>query len=146
MSKRLGIVALVLLVMTSCAVVSASELNAVDRGTIIQPANNSEFSQIKPLTVSGSITQSQTTWQTKVVSSYITSMNVDLYWGNPSNSLQLRIYSPDGSKYGPFYDNYDGAIDGRINLNVLNSAGVPKGTWYYEIYGYSVKGTQSYTI
>ena len=146
MSKRLGIVALVLLVMTSCAVVSASELNAVDRGTIIQPANNSGFSQIKPLIVSGSVTQGQTTWQTKVVSSYITSMNMDLYWGNPSNSLQLRIYSPDGSIYGPFYDNFDGSNNGRINVDVINSAGLPKGVWSFEIYGYKVTGTQSYTI
>ena len=146
MSKRLGIVALVLLVMTSCAVVSASEQKSVGGGTIILPANNTGFSQISPLTVSGSVTQGQTTWQTKAVSSYITSMNVNLYWGVPANSLQLKIYSPDGSIYGPFYDNFDGSNDGRININVLNSAGIPKGTWIYEIYGYKVTGTQSYTI
>jgi|SRR5208337_747318 len=146
MSKRLGIAALMLLVMTSCAVVSASELKSVDRGTIILPVNSTGFNQINPLTVSGSVTQGQTTWQTKSVLSYITSMNVNLYWGVPANSLQLKIYSPDGSIYGPFYDNFDGAIDGRINLNVLNSAGIPKGTWIYEIYGYRVTGTQSYTI
>ncbi|MFA5254155.1 MAG: hypothetical protein WC367_05740, partial [Methanoregula sp.] len=78
MSKRLGIVALVLLVMASCAVVSANELNSVNSGTIIQPVNSTGFGQIHPLTVTGSVTHGQTTWQTRAVSSYITSMNVNL--------------------------------------------------------------------
>ncbi|MFA5236932.1 MAG: peptidase domain-containing protein [Methanoregula sp.] len=146
MSKRLGIVALVLLVMASCAVVSASELKSVNSGTIILPGNTTGSGQIHPLTVTGSVTQGQTTWQTRAVSSYITSMNVNLYWGVPANSLRLKIYSPDGSIYGPFYDNFDGATDGSINVDVINSGGIPQGTWIYEVYGYSVTGRQYYTI
>jgi hypothetical protein len=146
MSKRLGIVALVLLVLASCAVVSASEQTSMNRGTIIQPANNADFSIMSPLIVTGSITQGQTTWQTKSVSSYITSMNVNMNWVNPANSLQLKIYAPDGEIFGPVYDNYDGKIDGRINLNVINSAGLPKGVWNFEIYGYRVSGSETYTI
>jgi len=146
MSKRLGIVVLVFLVMASCAVVSASELKSVNSGTIIQPANNTGFGQIHPLTVTGSVTQGQTVWQTRTVSSYITSMNVNLYWGVSANSLQLKIYSPDGSIYGPFYDNFDGATDGSVNVDVINSGGIPQGTWTYEVYGYRVTGRQYYTI
>ena len=146
MSKRLGVVAMVLLLIASCAVVSASEQKSVGGGTIILPANNTGFGQMSPLTVSGSVTQGQTTWQTRTVSSYITSMNVDLNWVNPSNSLQLKIYAPDKETFGPVYDNYDGKIDGRIHLNVINSAGIPQGTWIFEVYGYKVTGTQSYTI
>jgi len=80
---------------------------------------------------------------------------VDLKWGNPSNSLRLTIYSPDGYVFGPYFDNADGVINGRINLNINNPNGIAKGTWYYEVYevyegyevyGYSVIGTQSYTI
>jgi hypothetical protein len=128
--------------------VSASEqrTDTKNDGTIIMPVNSTSKISMHPMMVSGSITQGVTKWQTKVVSSYITSMNVDLNWGNPANSLQLKIYSPTGAVYGPFYDNYDGINDGRINLNVINSAGVPQGTWSYEIYGYRVSGVQAYTI
>ena len=146
MSKRLGIVALVLLVMASCAVVSANELKSVNSGTIILPGNTTGSGVMHPLTVTGSVTQGQTTWQTRAVSSYITSMNVNLYWGVPVNSLRLKIYSPDGSIYGPFYDNFDGATDGSVNVDVINSGGIPQGTWTYEVYGYRVTGRQYYTI
>jgi hypothetical protein len=148
MSKRLGVIALMLLLIASCAVVSANEQTSDVKGdgTIIQPVTGAGVNTMSILSVSGTITQGVTKWQTKLVSSYITSMNVDLNWGNPSNSLQLRIYSPTGAIYGPFYDNYDGVNDGRINLNVINSAGVPQGTWSYEIYGYRVNGVQTYTI
>lgn len=148
MSKRLGVVALMLLLIASCAVVSASEQASYvnGNGTVIQPVTGTEISTESIRTVSGTITQDATKWQTKAVSSYITSMNVDLNWGNPANSLQLRIYSPTGEIYGPYYDNYDGVNNGRINLNVINNAGVPKGTWRYEIYGYRVSGVQAYTI
>jgi hypothetical protein len=87
-----------------------------------------------------------TNWETKPVSSYITTLNADLFWGNPSNSLQLMIYSPDGYVFGPFYDDSDGYHDGQIDLNIYNSNGIAEGTWYYEVYGYSVSGTQSYFI
>jgi hypothetical protein len=80
------------------------------------------------------------------VSTYSTSLHIDLNWGNPSNSLRLKIYTPDGYTLGPYYDNADGSIDGRINIYVNNPNGIAQGTWYYEVYGYSVSGTQSYTI
>ena len=82
-------------------------------------------------TVYNSITQGKTNWESKTVSSYITTLNVNLNWGNPSNSLQLTIYSPDGYIFGPYYDNADGVTDGRINLNIQNSNGIAKGTWDY---------------
>ena len=95
-----------------------------------------------PLIVSGSITQGITNWHTKVVSSTITSLNVNLYWGNPSNSLRLKVYSPDGYTFGPYYDSFDGYTDGRINFYINNPNGVAKGTWTYEVYGDRVTGTE----
>jgi hypothetical protein len=147
MSKRLGLlVMMALLICASFAIVSAKEQqNSVtsNGGYIIVP---SHVIGIKPLTVYNSITQGKTNWEAKTVSSYITTLNVDLYWGNPSNSLQLTIYSPDGNTFGPYYDSSDGSTDGRINLNIQNSNGIAEGTWYYKVYGYSVTGTQSYSI
>ncbi len=80
------------------------------------------------------------------MSSYITSLNVDLNWGNSGNSLRLKIYSPDGYTFGPYYDSFDGVNDGRINLNIINNNGIAQWTWYYEVYGNSVTGTQAYSI
>ena len=98
MSKRLGVVAIMLLLMASVAVVSAGESKTVakDGGYIVLPGQGAGMNSISPMLVSSSITQGKTNWHTKTVSSYITSLNVDLNWGNPSNSLRLRIYSPDG--------------------------------------------------
>jgi hypothetical protein len=147
MSKRLGLlVMVVLLLCTSSAVVSAKELPVSLPGNgsyIIVPAHGTG---IEPLTVYNSITQGATNWESKTVSSYITTLNVNLNWGNPSNSLQLTIYSPDGYVFGPYYDSSDGVTDGRINLNIQNSNGIAEGTWYYAVYGYRVSGTQTYSI
>jgi hypothetical protein len=148
MSKRLGIVALVLLVMASCAVVSASEQSIVvkDGGYLVLPAQNGGMSTMSIQAIRSTITQGATNRHAKVVSSYSTTLNVDLNWGEKANSLQLNVYSPDGYTFGPYYDNYDGSVNGRINLDIINSEGIAQGTWYYKVYGYRVSGTQSYTI
>jgi len=137
-----------LLLIASCAVVSASEQGTVvyDTGNHIEPVNSTAFSPMSVQMISSSVTQGMMNRHAKEVSSYITSLNVDLNWGNSANSLRLKIYSPDGSTFGPYYDSFDGVTDGRINLNVINHAGVPQGTWYYEVYGERVTGRQAYTI
>lgn len=148
MSKRLGVVVMMLLLIASSAVVSASEqVPAVSNGGYsVEPVHNVGINPMSIKSVYSSITQGVTNWHSKTVSTSITSLNVDLNWGYSSNSLRLKIYSPDGYVFGPYYDNYDGANDGRINLNIINSNGIAKGTWYYEVYGYSVTGTQGYYI
>ena len=145
MSKRLGLVVMVVLLLcTTSAVVSAKELPlAVTGGYLVVPSHTTG---VKPLTVYDSITQGETNWEYQQVSSYTNSLNVDLDWGKPSNSLQLTIYSPDGYVFGPYYDSSDGVIDGRINLYIGNTNGIAEGTWMYKIYGYSVSGTQTYSI
>lgn len=136
---------MMLLVIASFAVVSAQEQNPAANigGYTVVPVHDSGM---HPLIVSGSITQGMTNWHTKVVSSSITSLNVNLYWGNPANSLRLRVYSPDGYTFGPYYDSFDGANDGRINFYINNPNGIARGTWYYEVYGDRVTGTQTYSI
>jgi hypothetical protein len=107
---------------------------------------NGTSEEVGILWVNAEITQGQTNWHTKDVSTFITSLNVDLNWGTPGNSLRLTIYSPDGYVFGPYFDISDGSINGRINRYINNPNGIAKGTWYYEVYGYSVSGTQSYSI
>ena len=92
------------------------------------------------------ITQGETNWHSKIVSTDINTLNVDLNWGDTTDSLRLRIYTPDGYVLGPYFDNADGAVDGRINLDIYNPDGIAKGTWRYEVYGHSVVGTEDYYI
>ncbi len=72
--------------------------------------------------------------------------NVDLNWGNPTNSLRLRIFTPDGYTLGPFYDYSDGIPDGRINIYIGRDGGVAQGTYQSEVYGERVSGTEDYTF
>ena len=101
---------------------------------------------IHPLSVSSSITQSQTNWHTKIVSGYYTCVEVDLKWENKGNSLRLTVSAPDSTSYGPYYDSDDGSTDGRIHKYINCPGGVPQGTWYYTVYGYSVNGIENYTV
>jgi hypothetical protein len=103
-------------------------------------------SSIRPLAVYGTIHQSEYQYQSKLINYYTTSQPFDLYWGNPSNSLRLRIITPDGYVLGPFYDASDGFINGDIYLVVSRSGGIAQGTWYTEVYGDRVSGAQSYSI
>lgn len=114
-------------------------------GYIVKPAKSGN-GNVGILTISDTITQGETNWHYKVVSEYITTLNVDLNWGYSANSLQLTIYSPDNHVFGPYYDRDDGTIDGRINLDIYNPNGIAQGTWSYKVYGYYVSGVQSYTI
>jgi hypothetical protein len=128
------------------AVASSVDTNKANNGGYtVTPATGST-GIISPLRVSSSITQGQTNWHSKDVTGFYTTLHVDLNWGNPSNSLRLTVYTPDGYTLGPYYDNVDGSIDGRISIYIDNPNGIAQGTWYYEVYGYSVTGTQSYTI
>ena len=139
---------MMLLLIASFAVVSASEQDPAvsNGGYIVEPVHTAGMNPISIQSVYATITQGKTNWHTKTVSSYITSLNVNLNWGNPANSLRLKIYSPDGYTFGPYYDSFDGVNDGRINVNIINSNGIARGTWYYEVYGNSVTGTQAYSI
>ncbi|CAJ36189.1 hypothetical protein [Methanocella arvoryzae] len=114
-------------------------------GYIVEPGTSYPWS-FGILTISGSITQGNLNLHYKTVSGYYTNLPVDLDWGNSANSLRLNVYSPDKITFGPFYDNADGVIDGKISINIRNSNGIAQGTWKYEVYGHSVSGTQSYTI
>lgn len=137
------------LVVTTCTE-SAIAMNpytaSTDNSGYIVIPSKSTITSYGIQTVYDTITQGETNWHTKTVSSYITTLNVDLNWGNSANSLRLRLYSPDGAVFGPYYDIDDGVIDGRINIDIYNPNGIARGTWYAEVYGYQVTGTQSYSI
>jgi hypothetical protein len=146
MLKKIGIIAILLLFSATMAVAAVSEDKIKTAKTGGYTVANGTSEEVGILWVNAEITQGQTNWHTKDVSTFITSLNVDLNWGTPGNSLRLTIYSPDGYVFGPYFDISDGSINGRINRYINNPNGIAKGTWYYEVYGYSVSGTQSYSI
>jgi hypothetical protein len=93
------------------------------------------------------IVQGQNKWYSFYVPSGSTGVTIDLNWGNSANSLQYTMYAADGSVAGPYYDSADGRIDGRICIYLSrNGAIIPSGTYYSNVYGYSVIGAQCYTI
>jgi len=98
------------------------------------------------LWVYDTITQGETNWHSKIVSTNINTLNVDLNWGDTTDSLRLKVHTPDGYVLGPYFDDADGAVDGRIYFSIYNPDGIARGTWYYEVYGYSVVGTEDYYI
>ncbi|MFA7694781.1 MAG: peptidase domain-containing protein [Methanoregula sp.] len=92
------------------------------------------------------ITQGETDYFSKYVSSGTTQLVVDLNWGTLSNTLSLTINSPTG-QYGPYYDSADGVTDGRTVLRITRSGqALPSGTWSFRVYGEQVTGNEDYTF
>ena len=151
MLKKMGIVALVLLCCVSFASAAVNEEKA-DADIIghfgeytITPAKDFD-EDIVPRYVYDTIAQGETNWHTKTVDTHITVLNVDLNWGDRTNSLRLKIYSPDWQYLGMYFDDADNTINGRIRINIENPNGIAKGTWHYEVYGYDGEGTEDYYI
>ena len=92
-------------------------------------------------TVYDSVKKGEADWFSK----YISSQTFDVYliWNEPSNSLTLTLYSPNGDIYGPFRDSSDGVVDGKIVLTVEDAE---QGVWYFKVYGERVSGVQYYTL
>lgn len=69
----------------------------------------------------------------------------DLFWQDPLNSLKLTIFAPDGVM-GPYGDENDGIINGRIYLQVSREEGIAPGDWYAVVEGDRVDGTQQFML
>jgi hypothetical protein len=148
--SAIALVLLVLLVGLMAASASAVSANTAkqtgNNGYVLSPGKGLDPGTIMPMSTSGSIRQGETKWYTRYVSGNPYSINIDLYWGNPSNSLRMRIYAPDGSIHGPVYDNFDGILNGDIPVQLYRQGGLPSGTYYIEVYGDRVSGTQSFSL
>ncbi|ODV50122.1 hypothetical protein C7960_1418 [Methanohalophilus euhalobius] len=140
MIRKIVLLLIVMLVSVSFTAATASQ----DNGYTTVPVKSDPT--ITPRWVSETITQGETNWHSRTVSSYTTLHHIDLNWGDASDSLRLKVYSPSNQLIGTFYDNSDGVIDGRINIEITNSDGIEIGTWHHEVYGYSVTGTEDYYI
>jgi hypothetical protein len=141
----LAVIGVVALAMPAAAAKPGDGATKTGNGGYVVSFVKSQPGTIRPM-ISNTIHQGEYQYPARNVNYYTTRLNFDLYWGNPSNSLRLRIITPDGYILGPFFDSYDGIINGEVNIDVTRSGGVAQGTWYGEVYGYSVSGSQSYYI
>jgi hypothetical protein len=142
----LAVVGVVVLATPAAAISAGDSASTAGPGGYIVTFVKTRPGTIHPMTAYNTISQGQYQWQSKLINYYTTSVPFDLYWGNPSNSLRLRIFTPDGYVLGPYYDSSDGSYNGEINIYINRDGGVAQGYWYTEVYGYSVSGSQSYRI
>ena len=151
--------------MMAVTVVSAEEEHAVNSGTELTFASVGKNYTVSPWTENSLnslstgkliystdsatyyISQGQTRVHTGNVGSGVNFLEVNLNWGDTSDSLTLSIYDPSGSYLGTYHDNSDGSVNGRIHLYIYPSGGyIAPGYWMFKVYGESVSGSQSYTL
>ena len=149
--KKFGIflIAIALAMLVSCASAATMdhfETKKIDMGGYTVTALDTTGIKIPVTRGSQTITQGETDWFSVNVDGDYTRLTAILDWGDSSDSLRLKVYSPDYNIFGPFYDNYDGSINGRMGVNIDNDDGIAEGDWYFEVYGDSVTGTEGYTI
>src|SRR5271157_4460255 len=107
--RKGSVILFVLVLLSIMAVVSAGAVNpnmatkAGNGGYIVTPgyAGSSTIGvkaasgSVSPMSFSASITQGQTLWYYKYISQGCPGFCTTLNWGNPSNKLQLTIFTAD---------------------------------------------------
>ena len=83
--------------------------------------------------ISNSIREGQTMYYYSDVESGANYLEVDLDWGDSTDSLSLTIYAPDGSNTRTYYDADDETVDGRIHLDIVPNQGgyLEPGRWRF---------------
>lgn len=121
--------------------VSAEEGN----GYTIRPSASDD--PVTTLRLSDTITQGETNRHQFYVGSGVAYLEVYLNWGSASDFLTLTIYAPSGSRIGTFRDNADGAVDGKIHIDIdPDSDYISQGTWAFDVYGERVSSQRNYTL
>jgi hypothetical protein len=77
-----------------------------------------------------SVEGNQTALFSKYVSADTRYIVVSLYSGDLSDPISVTIITPDKT-LGPFYDESDGVVDGRIDLKISNPDGITPGLWKF---------------
>lgn len=125
-------------------------LDSNGKDYIVSPWIENSFdtkNSISSLRSTQSISQGHTITHNVNIGSGVNYLEVNLNWGDTSDSLTLSVYTPSGSKLGTYHDSSDGSVNGRIHFSIDPSQGyVQQGTWKFKVYGESVSGTQSYTF
>jgi hypothetical protein len=153
MSRKIFLIMLTTLLFlssTAAATTENIEKAGISNNYTVTPAIDTEVLTVDEemgiRTVYDTIRQGETNLHGKNVGSGLTLLVVDLNWGDSTDSLRLKVYTPSGALLGTYYDSADGTTNGRIHLYIQDPNGIEAGTWKYEVYGYRVTGTEDYTI
>jgi len=119
----------------------APAVSAEEQKYTVRPSTSETPSA--PDRIYDSIMQGQTKTYYSNVGSGVNYLEVDLDWGDPTDSLSLTIYTPGGINLGTYYD----CGGGRIHLNIVPGQGyVEPGRWKFKVYGVEVDGVEDYTF
>lgn len=134
-----------MLLLTACCVMPAGAADFSDNAAKYTITPWYKFTDgCKALPLYDTITQGEWKSHTYSLPAGKSRIEIALSWGNTQNTLSMKIYKPDGSFYGPYYDSFDGIANGVIPLTI--NGNIAAGQWTISINGASVSGTQLYTL
>ena len=132
--------------MMAVSVVSAKEDSPVSHSVNVNYVNNL-VSTLTSASNGNNIIQGETYTKKLVIGKKIKSLTIECAWMSSKNSLLLTVISPNGIKYGPYSDSYDGKIDAHTGVKITRSTGKWDATaWTIKVYGKQISGTESTTI
>ncbi|PAV13050.1 hypothetical protein ASJ81_04630 [Methanosarcina spelaei] len=139
--------------MMAVSVVSAKEDSSMvpvkEVSPASQPININYIDNLISISASDGhgLKQGQTDTRKINIGKKVKSITIECDWGNPKNSLTLTIIAPDGKKYGPYSDSYDGKIDGCTGVKLTKKTGAWDATpWTIKVYGKKVSGTETFGV
>lgn len=137
--------------MMAVSVVSAKEDSSMVSVNEVNPASQSininYIDNLVSTCASSGLKQGQTDTRKLNLRNKVKSITMECDWGNPKNSLTLTLIAPDGKKYGPYSDSYDGKIDGHTGVKLTKKTGTWAATpWTIKVYGKKVSGTQKFSV
>ncbi|MEA2034306.1 MAG: hypothetical protein U9N40_02260 [Euryarchaeota archaeon] len=91
-----------------------------------------------------SIEENKLNWHSQNITSYTTTLNLNLKWKDKTANLSLMVYSPEGDVLGPFFDGIDRKINGQTYFFIRKEGGLPMGEWWYAVKGEELNGTHNY--
>jgi len=117
----------------------APAVSAEEQKYTVRPSTSETPSA--PGRIYDSIREGQTNTHYSNVGSGVNYLEVDLNWGDPTDSLSLTIYTPGDINLGTYYG------DGSIHLDIVPNQGyVEPGRWKFKVYGVEVDGVEDYTF
>lgn len=137
--------------MMAVSVVSAKEDSSAVPVKEVSPASQSininYIDNLVSTCTSSGLKQGQTHTSKLNIGKKVKSITIECDWGNPKNSLTLTVIAPDGKKYGPYSDSYNGKKDGNTGVKLTKNTGAWAATpWTIKVYGQKVSGTQTFGV
>lgn len=133
------------LLLALCTVpAGAVDLPETEKNYIVVPLD--EYSTPKAAPITGTIQQGETLRYAYDIPESAEQLEIVLQWQTAGqNDLSVRIIRQDQYAYGPYYDDFEGSINGIIPIGV-NGRSFAGERLVIEINGYEITGTESFTL